>query len=157
MGVSRRFLGPAVSTLLAFGLVESIAAQTLAVGDPLEEYARVLQILGKVEFGSFTVRPMASAALRVDSVGHPWEGRTTLAVPGDPRRIVLQALPSNLRMYANSRFPSGRNDGAVWQGRGLTVKVGGGQAVTAASYFLPHPVEVRQYLTLLASYWEDHA
>ncbi|MFZ2088655.1 MAG: trehalose-phosphatase [Desulfobaccales bacterium] len=43
----------------------------------------------------------------------------------------------------------------VLQGRGLTVKVGVGQAVTAASYSLPHPKDVRQFLFLLASRLED--
>jgi trehalose 6-phosphate phosphatase len=45
----------------------------------------------------------------------------------------------------------------VLQGRGLTVKVGVGQAVTAASYSLSHPAEVRQFLTLLASHLEVRA
>lgn len=41
------------------------------------------------------------------------------------------------------------------QGRGLTVKVGYGQAVTIASYSLSHPAEVRQFLVLLATHLEN--
>ena len=45
----------------------------------------------------------------------------------------------------------------VLQGRGLTVKVGVSHAVTAASYPLSHPEEVRHLLTLFASHMEVHA
>jgi trehalose 6-phosphate phosphatase len=45
----------------------------------------------------------------------------------------------------------------VLQGRGLTIKVGVDQAATAASYFLTHPAEVRQFLTLLAARLEVRA
>lgn len=45
----------------------------------------------------------------------------------------------------------------VLQGRGLTIKVGVGQAATAASYSLTHPAEVQQFLTLLASHLEVRA
>jgi trehalose 6-phosphate phosphatase len=45
----------------------------------------------------------------------------------------------------------------VLQGRGLTVKVGVDQAATAASYFLTHPAEVQQFLTLLAAHLEVRA
>jgi trehalose 6-phosphate phosphatase len=43
------------------------------------------------------------------------------------------------------------------QARGLTVKVGVGQAVTAASYSLSSPADVLQFLTLLASHLEVRA
>jgi trehalose 6-phosphate phosphatase len=43
----------------------------------------------------------------------------------------------------------------VLQGRGLTVKVGVGQAATAATYSLAHPTAVRQFLALLAAHLED--
>jgi trehalose-phosphatase len=41
----------------------------------------------------------------------------------------------------------------VLQGRGLTIKVGTG--VTAATYFLPHPAAVRQFLALVVNRLED--
>jgi trehalose 6-phosphate phosphatase len=43
----------------------------------------------------------------------------------------------------------------ILQGRGLTVKVGIGQAVTLASHSLAHPHDVRQFLTQLVSRLED--
>jgi trehalose 6-phosphate phosphatase len=39
----------------------------------------------------------------------------------------------------------------VLQGRGLTIKVGVGTGVTAATYLLPHPAAVRQFLALVAN------
>jgi trehalose 6-phosphate phosphatase len=43
----------------------------------------------------------------------------------------------------------------VLQGRGLTIKVGVGTGVTAATYLLPHPAAVRQFLALVANRLED--
>ena len=45
----------------------------------------------------------------------------------------------------------------VLQGRGLTIKVGIGPGVTAASYSLAKPAHVRQFLSLLAAHLEVRA
>jgi trehalose 6-phosphate phosphatase len=43
----------------------------------------------------------------------------------------------------------------VLQGRGLTIKVGVGTGATAATYLLPHPAAVRQFLALVTNRLED--
>jgi trehalose 6-phosphate phosphatase len=45
----------------------------------------------------------------------------------------------------------------VLQGRGLTIKVGVGTGLTAATYSLAHPAAVRQFLALLASHLGDRS
>ena len=112
----------AVAAALSFTFVQAALGQTLTVGDPLEDYLRVLQISGEAEVGSFMVRPWIREDVR-DVLGEergPWSERLEdrLGRLGTDEYFKLTA--PELRTFANSRFPMGRNDGAVWQGRGLT-------------------------------------
>jgi hypothetical protein len=113
----------ALAAAFALLLAGPVNAQTLTVGDPLEDYLRLLQISGRAPgLGSFTVRSSVDGDLRARVRGrrHPWARRlrtNTVVAEGDLRIAVVDP---QLRAYANSRFPVGRNDGAVWQGRGLT-------------------------------------
>jgi hypothetical protein len=103
--------------------VASASAQTLTVGDPFEEYLRVLQISGRAEgLGSFTVRPLAADPPGgfVSSGAHPWVDHLDSSASGTEGPLRIGLVPPQLRAFANSRFPVGRNDGGVWQGRGLT-------------------------------------
>jgi hypothetical protein len=117
----------AVRMIAALGLSLStaagIAAQSLRVGDVMEDYLRVLQISGRAGgLGSFAVRPLPaeSAEAAVPSV-HPWTGRLGgAAVAGGDGALRLTLTTPKLRAFANSRLPVGLNDGVVWQGRGLT-------------------------------------
>lgn len=107
-------LGAIASSALA---VEGVAAQGISVGDPLEDYLRVLQITGRPVAGSFTVRSLVptSASAVLDGPAHPWASHL-----GESSADAVELTDPRLRFFANSRFPSGRNDGAIWQGRGLT-------------------------------------
>ena len=114
----------AVAVALSFTFVQAALGQTLTVGDPLEDYLRVLQISGEAEAGSFMVRPWISGdggSILADDRG-PWALRQR-------ESDALTIVPPELRSYANSRFPVGRNDGAVWQGRGFTTAIEGGAAL----------------------------
>ena len=110
-----------------------ISSQTLTVGDAFEDYLRLLQIAGRGDFGSFTVRPSVtgSPATAVGAGGHPWalhlEPPSSLTADGQFQILVVDP---QLRSFANSRFPVGRNDGAVWQGKGLTMALDVGVVVT---------------------------
>ncbi|MBM4184018.1 MAG: capsule assembly Wzi family protein [Gemmatimonadetes bacterium] len=114
---SRGFLAAA---LLALTPVAQAAAQSLAIGDPFEDYLRVLQILGEADLGSFTVRPIPSARVSILASNRSWaarELRTTLGAADAPRVTLLDP---RFRTYFNSSYPVGQNDGAVSQGKGLT-------------------------------------
>jgi capsule assembly protein Wzi len=119
---------PRSAVLAALLLASSAApgiAQRVPVGDHLEEYLRVLQVAGLAEGGSLTVRPV-----RVDSVlngpaGGPWVDHLAR-----PRRVggwgAVSPSGLGLRVFENSAFPDGGNDGPAWQGRGLTVTLDAG-------------------------------
>jgi len=108
---------------LVAGLVGSGAsAQTLPVGDPFEDYLRMLDISGMADVGSFTVRPFGPGDVRewLTAGEHPWRERLAAEADEQDGGVTIRLEDPFLRMFANSRFPMGQNDGAVWQGRGLT-------------------------------------
>ena len=133
MSFSHRFPFPrglALAAVLLAMAPHGTAAQALPVGDPLEEYVRILGLLGKAEPSWVNVRPAPLwRGLPVgDTVSHPWQNRFGPARPLTDSTGVRASLdPARLRVFLNSSYPYGQNDGAVWQGKGLTsaLDVGG--------------------------------
>src|SRR5690348_1135916 len=69
-----------LSTLFGLALVgfaPRVAAQRVAVGDPLEDYARIVSTLDSLPNPSFAVRPLADSvwASVLRRGGHPWAAR----------------------------------------------------------------------------------
>lgn len=62
--------------------------------------------------------------MQITSGAHPWDARLR-----GPSR--LEWLRPSLSLIGNSSLPYGRNDGAIWAGRGLTVALTGGAAFRA--------------------------
>jgi len=109
---------------------EWAAGQMMPVGDPLEGYLRVLRTSGIGLSPSFTVRPVSLSGLDLADSGsppssdhrwsHPWGARIARAPVGRFQDGWWSVGDSRLRVFANTKFPRGRNDGVVWQGRGVT-------------------------------------
>ncbi len=117
-------------------------AQSVVVGDPLEGYLRVLQLLGRVDPGSFNVRPLLLRVEPDDSVDHPWRSRGRLVTaPPDAPGPALFGAEARLRLFENTGHPFGGNDGAVWQGKGLTAALDAGvRAAWGPLTVTAHPV-----------------
>jgi hypothetical protein len=102
--------------LALLGFAPRLAAQRVAVGDPLEDYARMVSLLDSAANPSFAVRPLADSVW--DGVlgreGHPWAG---LFAREGGRSWSL--APISVRMTTNSAYASGQNDGLMWQGKGI--------------------------------------
>ena len=67
-----------VAGLLLLGFaVAPLAAQRVAVGDPLEDYARIVSLLDSAAHPSFAVRPLSDSAWGsvLMGTGHPWASR----------------------------------------------------------------------------------
>jgi hypothetical protein len=96
------------------------SAQSLPVGDPFEDYLRILQIVGEADLGSFTIRPLAIDRRTMDAPGRAWTLRetSTQETRGTPATVGL--IEPRLRTFFNSSYPVGQNDGAIWQGKGVT-------------------------------------
>lgn len=119
-GAARRALHVAFVVALV-SMPERAAGQRVDVGEPLEDYLRVLQISGQVEIGSFSLRPLL---LREDATGsieapHPW-ARTLGRPASGAEAPSVDDISTRLRFFLNSRQPMVQNDGSVWQGKGVT-------------------------------------
>jgi hypothetical protein len=119
----------AMRALLIPGMIAAcaatpLAAQQLPVGDPFEDYVRVLGLIGRADPGGMVIRPLdwGRAAATIADTGHPWAGR----LPRHGEGLILDEPWS--RLGYSSAVPEGRNDGALWQGRGATL--GGGWGAT---------------------------
>ncbi|MCH7475639.1 MAG: hypothetical protein IIA27_13335, partial [Gemmatimonadetes bacterium] len=60
---------------------------------------------------------------------HPWRGRFGFYARPDSEPTAFGLFMPEANFFWNSAFPSGQNDGAVWQGRGLTTQLTGGAFV----------------------------
>ena len=111
---------PTVPALL-LAMAAPLRAQTVRVGDPLEDYARVLGIMGLAAPESFLIRPLPAVRLfaGIPDTGHPWATPPTNS-PG------LRAEVGEMVVTANSEFAWGQNDGALWQGKGFSGLLTGG-------------------------------
>jgi hypothetical protein len=104
-----------LGALCALAWNATASAQSIEVGDPFEDYARVMQILGRADAGSFTIRSLTTDGFSLDDASHPWAGRWA-----SPAESPVTLIAPRLRTFVNSSYPVGQNDGAIWQGKGLT-------------------------------------
>lgn len=91
-----RRLGRLAVLILGLG-APNLAAQEVPVGDPLHDYARLLELTGTNPWGIRARRPVNAG-----------------------RGLRFGLLPTELRLIHNSARPWGVNDGPIWQGRGAT-------------------------------------
>ena len=123
--IRRRALLRRLLALTAVGALPGLplTAQSLPAGDLRASYLRVLQTAGvRADIPSMTVGPLSPSA--VDSVGparsHPWAARRLFEPTGRFAEGAWSWESLDVRSFFNSDVPRGGNDGAVWQGRGLT-------------------------------------
>lgn len=119
-----------ISLLIVLAFAAPVWSQAAAQGTPvggwIEDYARMLQLTGQIPMTPLTVRPAALGDLQALSAAtgsHAWraviEDRTPRVVTDKGFRV--QALPSEVQTFANTNRPWGWNDGAVWQGKAVTL------------------------------------
>lgn len=93
-------------------------------------YVRLLELQGKATgtplvYWSSSTTPRQHG-LTVDST-HLWSGRFTLTPQSDlPKEAEFRWLDPQATFDYNSAFPRNANDGALWQGRGLSAIVSAG-------------------------------
>jgi hypothetical protein len=95
-------------------------------GTDAERYLRALQVAGETPLHPWSLRGFSPAEtdrlLPADSAAHPWAARTRRGRDG------VRVVRPRLDLGWNSAFPYGRNDGAVWAGRGVTARGSAGAA-----------------------------
>lgn len=104
------------------------AAIGASVGSDVERYTRSLMIAGVVRPVAWGARPFGPADLgemlnQPGVAAHPWQAAL--------RRTLAPAVRSGIVIFSgvNTGFPWGANDGALWQGRGVTAALGGAVAL----------------------------
>lgn len=112
------------SFVFPFFLLSGASAQMLPVGDEFEEYGRLLQLTGRAPFSSFSVRPLSMPYLLANTYGtsdHPWIRRLAAYKNGtQDTNFKAGAYTIETEAHWNSARPNGMNNGALWQGRGVT-------------------------------------
>lgn len=98
-------------------------------GSELESYLRYLQTAGKSQEYPWSMRNFS--ALEIDELAakdsaHPWARRYDLQRKVNGRGFQWDYVRPKASFYLNSAYAYGGNDGAVWQGKGLTTAVQGG-------------------------------
>lgn len=98
-------------------------------GSELESYLRYLQTVGKSQPYPWGMR--AFSQLEIDSLAatdaaHPWAARYDLQKKPKTHGLQWDYVRPRVSSYLNTAFAYGGNDGAVWQGKGLTTAVQGG-------------------------------
>ncbi len=109
-----------------------LAAQAIPVGDPLDDYARLLQAAGVLPLGAAPMRPSSPVdASRLAEGAHAWAPALARRYPAWPAATgpVLRLLPVDVGAGFNSARPWGVNDGPRWQGRGANLFAQGGVAL----------------------------
>jgi hypothetical protein len=126
-----------------FGLTDA------SVNSEVERYLRALQVAGLVPLHPWSVRGFSHRDLdhlQSTGLGHPWAGRYPLDGEATPAPRLGLIRPESRLVY-NSAFPYGRNDGALWAGRGVAASV---QSGVSARYG-PFSIQVAPVL-----YWVEN-
>lgn len=127
-----RCLHSAVVALFAAQLISPMvsSAQTsvggrseVFAGSELESYLRNLQTAGKSESYPWSIRSFSLAEvdrLASSDSAHPWGERYDLNRKPESTGFQWDYVRPRVSFYLNNAFAYGGNDGAVWQGKGLT-------------------------------------
>ncbi|MEX2347751.1 MAG: capsule assembly Wzi family protein [Balneolaceae bacterium] len=119
-------------SLLLFALIllcipQSADAQSVPIGDPFEEYLRILQHeITEGNDHSYNIRPTSRSEFGtakstqhssiINNQSHPWARNSFFSNQSNQR---FQFYAPKTTITYNTAFPAGQNDGAMWQGRGL--------------------------------------
>ena len=92
------------------------------VGSEFESYLRYLQTVGKSAPSVWSIRGLSPSqldALAPSDTLHPWSRRYDFAKPAKTG-FVLGFVRPTVGFIANTGYPFGSNDGAIWAGKGMT-------------------------------------
>lgn len=118
----------AAATAIASSPSMCLRLELSGVGGASEELARVLELSGATPIRPQLFRRWSSDTDVAVCTGRPAPHPSEIPEPDRPD-LELLLLPLEWRSYLNSAFPDDRNDGAVWEGRGISTALTGGARV----------------------------
>lgn len=134
---SRRVTAVVLAAVIAHSATAAAHAQNVGgrsevfAGSELESYLRYMQTAGKTAEYPWSMRsfsPFEIDELGITDTAHPWATRYDLQKKPKPPGMQWDYVRPKLSFYLNTAFAYGGNDGAVWQGKGLTTAMQGGLA-----------------------------
>ena len=124
---------PAVFSLSLMIPAGTLQSQSMpnSVIDPLQPYARAMQVAAKSSSKtSFLLLPLLAA----EDVGvGPWASFSSLHGPSQAEEVFKGWWSLQGRFTYRTGYPSDRNDGALWQGKGVTTAFDLGTGVSWGS------------------------
>ncbi len=118
-----------LAVIVAHGAATAAYAQDVGgrsevfAGSELESYLRYMQTAGKTAEYPWSMRsfsPLEIDELGITDTAHPWAARYDLQKKPKGRGLQWDYVRPKLSFFLNTAFAYGGNDGAVWQGKGLT-------------------------------------
>jgi len=118
-----------LAVIVAHGVPNAAFAQNLGgrsevfAGTELESYLRYMQTAGKTAEYPWSMRafsPLEIDEISITDTGHPWAARYDLQKKPKVRGLQWDYVRPRLSFFLNTAYAYGGNDGAVWQGKGLT-------------------------------------
>lgn len=98
------------------------------LGSSVEELERIAQLTGAAPPRPLLFRRPSELDFPMCEGGRFAAGEVP-APPEPSRQVELRLLPVTSRSYFNSNYPSDKNDGALWAGRGLSTELSAGVSV----------------------------
>ena len=99
--------------------------QAYGIGTPWADLARMAEDVGAAPLRPDLFQRPGDRAIPLCAGGPALPLGRKAAVPA-PGTLVLDWVPATLSVTANSAYPSGANDGAMWQGKGVSAQLGVG-------------------------------
>ncbi len=113
-----------LSIAVFIGILIPVKSQVLDPNDMLLDYYKMLELKNPQMQERIGIHPSIVHSYQKDSLKwNPWE--EYLIAPEDDKRS-FKPLPIRTKASFNSNYARSYNDGAVWQGRGLTMQAQGG-------------------------------
>ncbi|HEX6938338.1 MAG TPA: capsule assembly Wzi family protein [Longimicrobiales bacterium] len=95
------------------------------------DYARAAELAGAAPLHPRVIRrPSAQRLLPVcaGAAPNPWRARLQVDSASAPGELRFELVPPRWLTHINSAYPTDRNDGALWPGRGVAMSLQGGAA-----------------------------
>jgi hypothetical protein len=98
--------------------------EAYGIGTPWADLARMAQDVGAAPLRPDLFQRPGDRAIPVCADGPRLPMGRQVEAPGPG--LALDLVPATLSVYGNTAYPSGANDGAVWQGKGVSAQLGVG-------------------------------
>ncbi|MCK4830078.1 hypothetical protein KA005_80915, partial [bacterium] len=107
-------------------------------GDVRLDYYRYLQLVGLAPFDPLVIQPVSHETKQIIYDSGPWKDHFQGSFAGiNSQTARWGIIPVSSSFVYNSAFPYGKNDGAMWAGKGLS------SLINLGVYFVAGPLSIQ--------------